>query len=476
MSLYVKIIDGTTTRVVAPLEVLNWDGSRWATPPEKRILVKIHDVNRDVWISPDEFRDDHYFFSQRFSDVTARRYEIYHPRYPKQRLTVSPGGSTHYVARSAPQQQITSGSHRIEVRLTPHHLVPFTGRDRFVFGANLAWLDGQYDHDFGSNFLYTPARSAYLDPTHTDYRIRLQNLETYFEHMRKGFECRVVRVWVFEGWEGLIHSGSTVAMDAVLQTSVQKILEIAEIKDLYIYWCLLTSKPEHRAFPMDSWIINSARNPGSSPFLNRALLSFCLAIQGHPRTFAIDVMNEPEKYVARGNVSWDVMRTYIRESCRKIKGYLGQSVLVSCGSKGTGWVGETTFVETMRNYIGLGLDFYDFHIYNDTGDLPMSYDNLYKELHTATQLLDKPCIVGECGQKRTGFLDDFQKGVVTNFMQQAWHLGFGGCLVWNYNYNNFEYVKRNIDHYHSLIYRNGSARPVAGPMSAFAGNYGAYML
>ncbi len=404
MSLYVKIIDEPTGQVVAPLEVLkNWNGSCWDSTPEKRILVKIVEevtdnngvVKTEVRFTPESFRDDgYYFFPQRFPHEPLRRFMIYHPRYPKCTLRVLPGGKTLYVARSAPQQLIHQvGGNRIELQLTPHHLVPFSGRDRFVFGANLAWLDGQYDHDFGPNFLPKPTQPGqppqppppyptYLDPNHWDYQRRLGNLEAYFQHMSTVFNCRVVRVWVFEGCEGLDFINNPVSMNPAIGTSVKTILQLAEKYDLYIYWCLLTSKPPkppnpaHPGFAKDVGIIRSASNPRSSPFLNNALRSFCGAItQGPARTFAIDVMNEPEKYVARGNVNWDQIRTYVRECCRKIKGYLGQSVLVSCGSKGTGWVNHNPpFVETMSNYVGLGLDFYDFHIYNDTGELPMSYD------------------------------------------------------------------------------------------------------
>jgi hypothetical protein len=134
--------------------------------------------------------------------------------------------------------------------------------------------------------------------------------------------------------------------------------------------------------------------------------------------------------------------------------------------------------DTLKQYVGLGLYFYDYHIYNDSGELPVSYDAMYAALQNLSPAvtLDKPCIIGEFGQDRQGFLDEFQKGVVTNFIHQAWHLGFGGCVVWNYNHRHFDYNKRNDAHRRSLIYRNGSARPVVGPMSTFSRDYQAYMM
>jgi len=337
-------------------------------------------------------------------------------------------------------------------------------------------LDGKYGHDLGRNFVSQPSQpmSSYLDRNSSNYRARHQNLSDYFRQIRDVFKSRVVRVWGFEGGEGLRFSGSIVQMDSTMAPNIQSILSIAQREQLFIYWCLLSSHPDHNtaAFNKDIEIIRSAQNPGSSSFLNQALRSFCDAIHGSAHNFAIDVINEPEKYIARGSLSWSDIQQYIRECCRKIKGYLGQSFLVSCGSAGTGWVNARSVVDTLKNYLGLGLDFYDFHIYNDTGQLPMSYDKLYQKLGGR---LDKPCIIGEFGQHRDGFLDDFQKGLVKNFVEQSWHLGFGGSLVWNYNYKNFDYNERNTKHKQSLIYRNGSPRPVKDPMNSFATDYNPYL-
>jgi len=449
MSLYIKLIDNPTARVVKPMEVSKWDGCRWSNPPEKKVLVKIHDVRRNVWLDPDNFSNDYYYFSPRFSRSTSSRYEFYHPRYRKHPITVMPGGSTRYAARSGPGQPIKMGGHKIEIRLDAYHLVRVNNQDRFIFGSNLAWLDGKYGHDFGRNFVSQPNRpmSSYLDRNSRNYRARHRNLSDYFRQIRDVFKSRVVRVWVFEGGEGLRFSGSNVHMDSAMAPNIQSILSIAQTERLFIYWCLLSSHPDHNtaAFNKDIEIIRSAQNPRPSSFLNQALRSFCDAIGDSACNFAIDVMNEPEKYIVRGNLSWSDIRQYIRECCRKIKGYLGQSFPVSCGSAGTGWANVSSVANTLRYYLGLGLDFYDFHIYNNTGQLPMSYDRLYQRLGGR---LDKPCIIGEFGQNRDGFLDDFQKGLVKNFIEQTWHLGFGGSLVWNYNYKNFDYNKRNTNHKH----------------------------
>ena len=99
----------------------------------------------------------------------------------------------------------------------------------------------------------------------------------------------------------------------------------------------------------------------------------------------------------------------------------------------------------------------------------MSYDQLHSKLN-----LDKPCIIGEFGQDQSGFHDKLQKGVARNFIEQSWHLGYGGCLIWDYNHKNFDCNKRNENFRHSLIYRNGSPRPVKDVISVFGTDYDIY--
>jgi hypothetical protein len=517
MSLYIKLIDNPTGHVVKPMEILKWGGSRsssWGAKPEPKILVKIHDVDRDIWIKPDEYKaNDYYFFSQRFSGSADKVYEFYHPRYPKTRITISPGGSTRYAARSRSGQTMNvPGGNRIVLRLDPHHLIPFNGRDRFAFGANLAWLDNKYGNDIGQNFF--TGWPAILGPRRRNSARYRRNLDEYFRRLKNDFNCRVVRFWVFEGCEGLDFSGGGVRMDPAMAGNIETILNTALQNDLYVYWCLLSTtyiNPDyHDAFWKDVEIIRSAVNPRTSPFLNQALRSFCDAISGAPNNFAIDVMNEPEKYIVITDHSLNAhyrkispglfsdfprervptshkaekgyIQKYIGECCRKIKEYLGQSFLVSCGSGGSAYV-NTPVEQTLRNYIGTGLDFYDYHIYNYAGELPKSFDELYGDLE-----LDNPCIIGEFGYKDIdkgshSYLlsapqttrDDFQKGIAKNFLEQSWHLGYGGCLIWNYNFKGFPNNRNQINnHRNSLIDPSGIPRPVKIPLADFGTSYSNY--
>jgi hypothetical protein len=75
-------------------------------------------------------------------------------------------------------------------------------------------------------------------------------------------------------------------------------------------------------------------------------------------------------------------------------------------------------------FSGLGLDFYDTHIYEDGGGLP-----------TAAQMnVDKPIIVGEFGQGDSTFDDTTDNTIVTNLVSEAIETGWAGVAKWDYEY------------------------------------------
>ena len=453
MNVYIKLIDRPTGQVVRPMDSRFSD--RWP---------KIHDISNNEWSHYSRFVDDYYLFSGSYSANSGQRYEIYHPRYPKQEIPISIFQSTRFNGRSGNMNHHIFRN-RIEFQLIPHHLISVNGRDRFIFGANLAWLDGKYGHDLKR-------------PLSEESR---QNITEYFNKMSNLFNCHIVRVWVFEACEGLTFNSGRVEMESEMENSIRFIQRIAHQQNLSIYWCLLSSHPQHNreAFQRDIEIIRSASSPQDCSFLNSALHYFIDALRqqpnvnNFPNVFAIDVMNEPEKYISEGGLTWNDIQNFIGASCNAIKNYSGNKLLVSCGSTGGGWVNDS-LENTIVKYKELGLDFYDYHKYDNAG-LEKTFDQLN---------LDKPCIIGEFGQdKNSSWNDDLQVRVANNFIEQSWHLGYAGCLIWHYNFKNF---KKFYYHHHysksdtllknraSLIYDNGSPRPVRETMEQFNNDYYCY--
>ena len=110
-----------------------------------------------------------------------------------------------------------------------------------------------------------------------------------------------------------------------------------------------------------------------------------------------------------------------------------------------------------KNEIGPFVDFFDFHAYNDAGDLPR-YDDLG---------LAKPCIIGECGQDKKEVDDELQKNVVKTFLSNAKRLGYSGCIPWRYGYKNYGDV---WDRWNFMINSDGNHRAVADEIKDFVDN------
>ena len=97
------------------------------------------------------------------------------------------------------------------------------------------------------------------------------------------------------------------------------------------------------------------------------------------------------------------------------------------------------------------MDFFDYHEYNDSGSLD-SYDSLG---------IDKPCIIGECGQGTKTWDDSIQKNANEAFMRNAWNNGYAGVLLWQYNYPGASEIL-------TLVNSDASWRPVCYSIQDFS--------
>ncbi|NMJ86995.1 MAG: hypothetical protein EX285_04040 [Thaumarchaeota archaeon] len=175
------------------------------------------------------------------------------------------------------------------------------------------------------------------------------------------------------------------------------------------------------------------------------------------RIFAIDVMNEPEgmySSIWRSDIEWIDVIKYINECVDAIHIF---NIRASCGFQY-----YQTLIDTKNEL--KDLDFYDYHEYNDDGTL-ISYSNL---------TLDKPCIIGECGQKNEIYDDDIYDKVITKFPDNSWNNGYAGCLIWYYNYKGYD-VNDNNNRY-SLIKSDGKWRRACHALVDFNENHKNNML
>lgn len=198
-----------------------------------------------------------------------------------------------------------------------------------TLGINLPWLDAQYDHDFGHNEVMdyvnnstTPTNPIFGDATHK------ANMEKYLENI-KLMGATVVRIWVFERFEGLIFEkirktspthpqepdfelGKITGIDQSLIDNFADLLKLAQRIGLKFYLCLMDTwgvwnniklYQSLAARRLDkSFLINGINGlitteEKTECYIDNAVIKFL----EHPkirslrdRIWAVDVLNEPE--------------------------------------------------------------------------------------------------------------------------------------------------------------------------------------
>lgn len=303
----------------------------------------------------------------------------------------------------------------------------------FTVGINLPWIDDQYDHDFGYNMTRKPDVAYDLQPMFSK-----ENFERYISDI-SGMGIKVVRLWLFERFEGLTFSdtGHVINPTSDMFTNLREACTIAKKYDVKFYFCL-----------MDTWGILSddlKNSPKGDPRQKYAgIINGLITTKDKRDSFlqaaadilnddiikksvwAVDVINEPDGVLRDrsmqdeecGNIdtgiTFDHLTEYINDACETIKEKTGHRV--SCGIR------KEVF-EQFTAKIKNSVDFFDIHHYDNDGNLPTPAH------------LGKECIVGECGQGDRGEKNDSkQKIAVKKFLENSKDLGYSGCFVWDYGF------------------------------------------
>jgi hypothetical protein len=309
--------------------------------------------------------------------------------------------------------------------------LPVNGACGYIKGANLAWLDGDYNTWLG------------LDPTEpswgvgynsTDMNAALAAMHT--------MGIKVVRVWIMEGDMGcnLDSNGYVTSVTPTFWANLDNAVQLAQNNGIALYLTLNNGRADFQE--------NSAM---LTAFINNALIPLINRYKGNPGVWAIDEMNEIDGTVAgsTGNYTstgstWSEAENYIRTVSTAIHN-ADPNRLVSCS---TGWHTWTN----LDNFKGLGLDFYDFHVYADDGYVP-----------TASSLgMDKPIYMGESGQGTNEWSDSLQNTAEANFLSNTSSGGYAGLGIWDYGYDSG--TESDI---YQMLETNGSLRPVANTIEDF---------
>ncbi len=305
--------------------------------------------------------------------------------------------------------------------------LPVYGANAFIKGANLPWLDGHYSYYLG------------IDPHNPSYGVAY-NSSSMNQHLADmhAMGINVVRLWVNTNDQGctIDGSGNTTGVTATFWTNLDDTVRLAGNNGIALYITLNGGRSDFLYTPSMA-----------SAYINNALKPMVQRYKGDERVFAIDAMNELDGVVggSDGNYgtgpSWAQAQAYIRSIVSAVHG-VDPGRLVSCS---TGWHSWNN----LGYFKGLGLDFYDFHLYADNGYIP-----------SASSLgMDKPIYVGETGQLTNSWSDSLQNTEMANILGNA-RSGYAGVGIWAYQYAG------STDKY-SMLNSNGSWRPVCTTIKNF---------
>ena len=170
----------------------------------------------------------------------------------------------------------------------------------------------------------------------------------------------VLRVWVNEADMGDVIDGSdnVTGVTPTWTANFANMVQLAANNNIQLYVTLNNGRYD--------WLTNSAQ---AASYLTNALIPLITTYKGNTNIFAIDLMNEIDGVVqgSLGNYSttggtWPQAQAYITTFAAAIHS-ADPTRKVSCSTGWHQWY-------NLSYFRGLGLDFYDYHNYQDTPSFP----------------------------------------------------------------------------------------------------------
>jgi hypothetical protein len=322
----------------------------------------------------------------------------------------------------------------------------------FWVGYNEAWFGQNYLNSLASNPNFYPGLtlSSTFDETFVD---------TMFAGMQAG-GAKIVRVWVFTALQGIVRDPSTktrtTGLTSDLIVNLQTVITKARQRGLMVYVTALNGNdmkvatncpPSPCLRPYFSNLLNPSDTTGRDAFKTYALgplldLFNKTAPDGFPNRnyiYAFDLINEIEaplnsRYFPNG---WTGAQGWIKNVATFVKSWPCKAGCVTTGewlpvTASAGWGYAVTEI-TYGLFSNMNLDFYDLHVYADSG-----------QYSGETALCNKvsadghPIILGEYGRKSQNYSDSLQCTATRNFINGAKYFYgakgycFWAALAWQY--------------------------------------------
>ncbi len=286
------------------------------------------------------------------------------------------------------------------------------GAAPFMVGYNEAWFGSHYSSDLTSGYDDTLVATT------------LDGIVAAGGH--------VVRLWLFEGLEGVVLGASSpriTGLDAALLPNLEKVLLAARARKLAVY---LTAF-DGNAMPQDAgavrdlyWnIVNDAYGEGTA-YENTVLAPLLTTLGSYKDVvYAFDLMNEIEAPRIHGY--WADPFGGPRATMQRWASFVKTRAPWLRVTSSAGY--DTASFDIATGFFsGLGLDFYDLHVYSDTGAIPGVANVCARAKSDGVFML-----LGEFGQRSHVESDSLQLASTQAFLAAAKSSCFAGALPWRYD-------------------------------------------
>jgi len=306
----------------------------------------------------------------------------------------------------------------------------------FWVGYNEAWFGQNYLNSLASNPYFYPGlpSSSTFDPTFVD---------TMFAGMASG-GAKIVRIWVFPAVQGIkLDTSKTntlgITDDLIgnsakgIVSNLQTVFTLARHHGLKVYVTALNGNDMKVADTngLRPYFSNLLTNTSErDAFKTKALLPLLNLLNLNSDViYAFDLINEIEAPVIANYFPMPIRgaRDFIQDMTAFVKSNSSLRVTSSAGGAGGGLA---AFEIISGLFSGLGLDFYDVHVYADGGVLPSVTELCNKVSADGVQI-----ILGEYGQKTQSTNDILQSLTTANFLSTAKTTCFSAALAWMYEIN-----------------------------------------
>jgi hypothetical protein len=332
----------------------------------------------------------------------------------------------------------------------------------FAVGYNEAWFEN-YGNWLASNPLFSEPSAFCIPLTSCSGGILVSNM---FSGMEAG-NAKIVRIWLFPALQGICvntslpascPNGATQGLTNEFLTNLTAVFSLVRtynnnlpktVPPLKLYITALnandatlspTMYPALHTYYQNLFSNSNNYNSAATQTYENSALGPILGLMSQYQDviYGFDLINEIEAAINAGyfgysSKAWTNARAWINNMTAFVKSYKYPRPTVVTGPRTVGqWLPVTSSAGlgnaipevAAGHFSNLGLNFYDVHIYSDSGMnwVPSRF----------CSQINLPIVLGEYGQKSSTVNDNLQNTVTTNFLKGAKSSCFSAALAWKY--------------------------------------------